>query len=370
MKYCIFLAHLMLFSGPAAAETLILRAEEDFTISAEINGALLRLRVDPGASGLLSLNPDAARRARLKPELQPTLPGYHGRTPRRAYAVVGPVRLEGRTSKLDAAIGGQRVPLRAIWFERKAVEGADGIISVAHLPFDKTLFQLAPHHSGHTDSVVDLDYTRYLGLHHRMKVAGDMVAVRLSLHEPDNVATAAAGALLSQDHGGAWIENSDRKVALSFGIVRPVRLMRLARPFVLSGVRADSIFVRLRDHRGHYLLPSELPSDPDEIVVTATNGGQPARLSLVIGRQQFSRCSSLSYEQDRRRLKLRCGPLLPQQVESLRRTHLKRSIGTWRFYLEARNVHSCLYPCCSRSCSRARHGSRNFGTEGRGGTSR
>ena len=81
--------------------------------------------------------------------------------------------------------------------------------------------------------------------------------------------------------------------------------MRFLRPLDFGFGRVDSVLVRTGDYRGGYALPAD-EADPDEIVVTAARAGQPARLNLILGAEEFSACSSLRYERARRSLALSC----------------------------------------------------------------
>lgn len=306
MPRAFILAAVFLWGSPAPAEAseLVLEASGGFLVQAEINGAALTLRVDPAASGFLLLNPDAAGRARIAPDTLRTPPGFPGLRFRKAFAKVGPVRLEGRSGRATASIGGAAVPLQAVWFERNAAEDADGVISPHHLPYDSVRFALAPPAPEETETGLDVEYGASPGLYHRLEVDGEEVAVQISLHKPQSLATAAAGAVIARHHSGAW-EGDDELGPVSFGVSRPVRLLALGDPVLLDGLSVHRFLVRTQDHRGSFLLPAEA-DDPDEILVTASLHSQPPRLTLVLGREQLAGCSSLTYDRRARRLAARC----------------------------------------------------------------
>ena len=293
--------------APDRPRMLVLDGAEGFVVPVSINGETLRLRVDPAASGLVVLNPDAAKRVRIEPDRLRTPPGFPGVRYRKAWARIGPVQLEGHAGRAAATIGGATVRLNAIWFERDVVEGADGTISVHHLPYDSVRFEFAAPLVGESETAIALEYGDSPGLYHRYTPGGEPVAVHISVHRPASVATAAAGAVIARAHDGRWAGADERRL-VSFGIVRPVRPMKLGAPLQIEDLAVDRFLVRTRDHRGDFDLPSDEPADPEEIVVTGALEGQPPRLSLVLGQDQLAACSSLTYRRAERRLAARCAP--------------------------------------------------------------
>jgi hypothetical protein len=103
--------------APLPPLDLVLDQQSGFVVPVEINGVELRLRVDPAASGLVVLNPAAARRAHLVPELAPPVPYIPGAQYRKAFARIGPVSLTGRTAETAALVYGRPASLRIIWFD-------------------------------------------------------------------------------------------------------------------------------------------------------------------------------------------------------------------------------------------------------------
>lgn len=296
-------------SAPAAASDLVVDAESGFIVRVAINGETLRLRVDPAASGFVILNPAAAERARLRPEIKPRNTHLPGAYPRLSYARIGPVGLTGRTSRTPLLIAGRPADLRIIWFDRDVIEGADGVISVAGLPFDRVTFRLAPARDGETAASLQLAYEAEIGLYYPYAVGERVVPIQFSIWRDDNMSTAAAGALIASAHAGAWRGDYARQT-VNFGIARPVRPLGLRRPIELGGLNVSQFLVRTGDYRGGYALPADA-ADPDEIVVTAAGNRQTVRLNLTLGRSQLSRCSALAFESATRRLTLHCTFNLP-----------------------------------------------------------
>lgn len=293
-------------SPPDPAETLTLDGASGYTVPLTVNGVTLRLRVDPGASGIVILNPAAAKLARLNPD-ELKIPLYEkGRMFRHAFARVGSVEIKGSAATRPALIAGRSLPLRFGWFRVDVVEGADGVISPEHLPYESVTFSLAAAHPDERKYEVSLDYARNIGLYHAFRAGDRVVPIQFSIWKEGNIGTAAAGARLAAALSGEW-QGTVTSRLIAFGISRPVRPMALGRPIDLGGFAVDRFLVRTADHRGDLRLPMDAPADPDEIIVTATSPSrQPERLQLILGRSQFAGCSSLRYERLPRAITLRC----------------------------------------------------------------
>lgn len=298
--------------APAAGETLTLDAAGGYIVPVSVNGATLRLRVDPAASGIVVLNPEAAKRARLNPdELQ--IPLYEkGRMFRHAFARVGSVEIKGSAATRPIVIAGYTSTVRFGWFHAEMIADADGVISPEHLPYDAVEFRSAAQPVGparprdERTYEIGVHYAENLGLYYPYPAQGRAVPVQFSLWKDGNVGTAAAGARLADALGGTWA-GPVTSSTIAFGISRPVRPMALARPMDVGGLAVSHFLVRTSDHRGSLRLPSDAPADPDEILITASSSSrQPERLQLILGRSQFSSCLSLVYERLRRRITLRC----------------------------------------------------------------
>ena len=274
--------------------TLTLPAESGFVVSARINDQPVLLRVETGYAGVV-LNPEVAARLGLRESMFEN------------DVRVGPVRVEGETAVVDLTVAGLTDSRRIIWFERSVTSGADGVINIADLPYESVRLQLAQ--ADASDRMVTLRTTPqvFWNLTHVQNVQGRDLTVRFLLGAPHSLLTAAAGAHLSQHHGGAWAGDAyEHPVALEVG--RPVRRMSFSRPLSLQGLMIDDALVRTSDLRGRYVLPSDAPADPDEIVVTGNAGRSRASLTVIVGRDHLSRCSSITYERSTRLLTLLCRP--------------------------------------------------------------
>jgi hypothetical protein len=192
MRLLRLLAPFLLFlPTPAAAADLVLEAGAHF-VEAQVNGQPVRLRVDPEASGYIILNPAAVQRAALRPSLT------------RAVTYIGPVRLTGRTKSTTVTIGARTDERRIIWMDRDAAADADGIISPADLPYDRVTLNLRPPAAGEQAFTLPMTYQRSAGLVHSLRIGEQEIGFKISTANSHTLATAAAGALIAAQQGGAW----------------------------------------------------------------------------------------------------------------------------------------------------------------------
>lgn len=279
--------------APALASELVLGPEGGHVVEGRVNHHPVRLRVDPETPGHVILNGDAAFRLRLFP------------TTRAAAVIIGPVRVEGASRPTPVTLGGITGIRRVVWTDRTVVDGADGVISPADLPYDRVTLRFRVSAADEQEFEFPMRFGRDLGLFHSLRLRSGMVHVRVSTSRSASLATAAAGALLVQEFGGGW-DGEARRMTIKYGVDRPVRPIRLDRPALLAGQPITDLLVRTRDHRGILSLPADAPADPDEVVVTAQIQRQPARFLVSLGLDWLSSCSSLTWDNNERRMTLRC----------------------------------------------------------------
>lgn len=263
----LFFAWLAFFLPAAAhAADLVVDAASNFTIDATINGQPVRLRVDPETSGYVILNPEAVARIGLR------------RSMLGSRTQIGPVRLTGSSKVAQVSIGGVSGERRVVWIDRPAVEGADGLIGPADMPYDRVTFTLGATRGGEAAFVVPMEFERSFGLYVPLTLGEHSFRFQFSLMKPHSLATAGAGAALASLHEGAWTSEALDQM-IEFGVVRPVRPMALRRPVELQRFRVGAFRVRTGDHRGNLALPPDPDADPDEVVVT---GGSRQRAAFVV----------------------------------------------------------------------------------------
>ncbi len=332
----------ILSTSPLQARDLILDQQSGFVIPVQVNGQTLRLRVDTGANGVIVLNPDVVQRLGLveapmdrnmaitmgigaPPRSGEIQSGIDGEVPMvdapttrtlaeheriRPFVQLGSLMAQGKFAIARASIGGRAGNMVFAWFERSAVADADGLISPAELPYDNVTLRLAPERANERTVTLAGQYTRLSGFSVPMPVQGRNLHVKLSAVETNSIATAAAGSVLAQAHRGSW-SGDLRRHNIALGVERPVRPMNLGRPFALGGrLRVSDFLVRVRDHGGNLPLPAarseEIRTDPDEVVVVAPGANQPVRFLLVLGQDQLSSCSSVTYRRRSVSLVMRC----------------------------------------------------------------
>jgi hypothetical protein len=328
----------LFWAAPARAADLALDRQSGFVVPVEVNGHVLRLRVDPGANGVIVLNPEAAERVGLREaslgrELARALgigmparggDDASGRTidqvpvnaaPSSRVAAaqaevsplvqLGPLLARGRFGMARLRAGGSESAKVFAWFESRAVEDADGVISPAELPYATVTFRLSEPRRGERSFTFNGRYTPLAGFVVPLAVRDYVVNVKLSVSEPNSIATAAAAAVIAQSHDGAW-SGEVRRHHIALGVMRPVRPLALGRAVPIAAMRVRSFLARFRDNGGDVRLPADVATDPDEIVVTGPGAAQPVRFLLVLGRDQLASCSSIVWQRRSVRLVARC----------------------------------------------------------------
>ncbi len=290
-RFAAFLFAWLSLAVPAMAAELRVTVDGNFLIGATINGHAVRLRVDPETSGYIILNAEAVARIGLR------------RSMIGSRAQIGPVRLDGSSKVAELSIGGVTGDRRMVWIDREMVAGADGLIGPADMHYDRVVFDLGPARAGEASFELPLEFARAGGLFFPLQLGEDLLRVHFSLIKPDSLATAAAGARLSELNGGQWA-GGPRDQLIHYGVSRPVRPLRLSRPVSLNGLLFSEFHVRTSDNRGDLTLPPDPDADPDEVVVTGSR--QRARFDLTLGLDRLRQCSRLVWDNLSRRMILHC----------------------------------------------------------------
>jgi hypothetical protein len=263
----------------------------DPVIDAVIAGVPVRLRVDLDAHDTIELNPATAARLPLKYDSG-------------VDVLVGRVLLTGWSAIAKVRIGTVERPLQVVQHGRICCEGVDGAIGPHLLPYGRVVWRNAAAPAP-TDAVAlvieDDDAT---GLSAPADRAAVGVRVRFAFDQALSGATASAGAILAKALDGQW-DGSPIQMPAAFGIKRPARVVRFARPVTLAGFRFDRLLVRTADFGGSERLPVD-PVSPDEIVVSHRLPRQEAWPAVTLGADRLARCAEIVFVAEPRSLMLRC----------------------------------------------------------------
>lgn len=257
-----------------------------------IGGVPARLRINPWAPAAPTLNPDFAARI-----------GLHGGL----FGVgvkVGTVKVKGDTSvtRLDFG-GGASFRRRVVWFERPYATGADAAVGPGGLPVDIVRFQLRAARPGERTVELPMVQQMFRPTFAELKVGDRTLRLLFDPLHDRTLATAGAGQALAATLG-AQLTGETGKAEIAFGIMRPVRALRLARPLVVGPLSIGELAVRVSDN-GTTAGIADADADPDEIVVTAKGGGD-RRDVIIIGNDQLGRCSSIVFDKLAKQIKLTC----------------------------------------------------------------
>jgi len=297
MIRCFAIAAALLLTAAAPPSELVVTG--DGVVPAIVNGVPGRIRIDPATPALPMLATGWAGRARLRPG--PFAFGY----------LVGPQQVDGVSAVARIAVGDNARPRkrRVGWTRLPYLTGADGVVGPGGLPQRVIRFVLRPSLPGErTVSLPLVDegglFGGWGGTYALIEVGGAPMRIRFDPHHPRTLATAGAGVRLAAAHDGR-IGGEVESLEIAFGIARPVRTLRLARPLAIGPLTLSTLGVRTADF-GNAAAIREEGGDPDEIVVTAGRRRNANRDRIALGADSLARCSSIVFDKRARQIRLTC----------------------------------------------------------------
>jgi hypothetical protein len=135
-------------------------------------------------------------------------------------------------------------------------------------------------------------------------VGGEPMRIRFNPNHPRTFATAGAGVRLAAALDGR-LAGETESVAIAFGVSRPVRTLRLARPLAVGPLSLSTLGVRTVDF-GNATAIREEDGDPEEIVVTGGGRRDTKRDRIALGADALARCSSIVFDKPARQVRLTC----------------------------------------------------------------
>lgn len=141
------------------------------------------------------------------------------------------------------------------------------------------------------------------GLCAETTIDGTVIPVIFTFDRSQTMVTASTGALLASVYGGrmsgeAW------EAKLEMGFNRPVRDMEFETPIAIGELLLRDVVVRTTDTGSTAGIPDK-EQDPNEIVVTAKGKQRPVH-GIFIGTASFTDCSRLSFDKERKEIRLSC----------------------------------------------------------------
>jgi hypothetical protein len=263
----------------------------DPVIGATLDNQRIRLRVDLSQNDMIEVS--IALAARLFGAFEPGNDIQVGRT-----------LLRGRVAPADLRLGGKPIPVTVAVHDGTDIGTADAVIGPEQLPYRVVRWRRAdaPPATGRLALPIEVsDATRLSA------AAPELPGVRLRFAPAEATsATAAAGVSLARVWGGSVAPERIR-IPLLFGIERPGRLMRFARPGTLASFPIAALPIRTFDFGGD--TPSLLPRPTvaaDEVLVSHPLPRQREWRAVTIGGDLLRRCAEIAYDRVTRMLTLSC----------------------------------------------------------------
>ena len=273
---------------------------DDKLIEVRIGDTPLILEVSAEAFGPITLNADVAERLQLRNEFKS---GW----------VYGPVAVETVGTWERVSFGRHTFDKPVVWAANPASAKADGIIGVHHLPHKRVTFELAATARSQVTHEFTLhriggDKDRRIGT--EVRVGKRRLLMIFSLDRDENLVTAPTANFLAATFDGGFVNGSDGIAVMGFGIERPTRSMRLARPIMLGKLVIDELAVRLEDYgkanRVGEIGEHDPQFQPDHITVSRRKVRNRPDLLTRVGRSQIAHCSRLTYDFAKLEIRLSC----------------------------------------------------------------
>lgn len=300
---CLIALACALDAQAALANNSVLIVDPDKSIRVDLNGRTLQVELQTGSADRLTLHPETVKRLAILPT------AFTGK----AHLAIGPTRLlTGYNQPARFTVEGAPQRARIFWFSDASGRTGDGSIGPWAIPHDRvsvplggpqaTLhrFPLLGSTKGASATIVAHD--------------GGQMALTFAVESKGRypLASAAAGAAIARAYDGVATDEVWQE-PIGFGVMRPVRLVRLGRPLVIGPFRFDAIAVRVRDRLDGWGAGDRLPrppspdDDPSEIIVTASSKKGPKPIfSFRIGRTALKQCSLLEYVKSVKEIRLSC----------------------------------------------------------------
>jgi hypothetical protein len=262
-------------------------------VEAVIAGQPVRLRFDLAAHAPVILTPAAAARLGLGGDLRngrkakvrrATLLTMAGRVTVRIPYTVETVGIDGVAQQIVVAVPPGLLS-----------EGEDGRIGPKALPYAEVRYQQRPPAGTDGETRLTLEAGNdFGGLYTPVRVGGETIKVEFAPAFRQSVGTAATGAILAGAVGGR-LEGPERMVRIVYDIERPVRLLRLDRPFPIAGLSVGQVLMRIQDWEGRHPRPADADVDPDDILVLVGRDPQRSNRFLSLGHEVTGGCASIAW---------------------------------------------------------------------------
>ena len=270
----------------------------DGIVPATLNGTPGRIRIDPAVPALPMLSTRWAGQAQLRPG-----PFAFG-------VLVGPQQIDGVTAvaRIGVGVGGEQRRRRVGWTRLPYIRNADGVVRAGRPAASGHPLRAPPLAAGRADGGAAHGErgrpVRRLGRHVRAgrcrrRAAAGPFRSPSSAHPRHR----RRGVRLAQAYEGR-VAGEAESVAITFGISRPVRALRLARPLEIGPLSLPVLGVRTADF-GSAAAIREENGDPDEIVVIGEARANP-RDRITLGADALARCSAIVFDKRARQVRLTC----------------------------------------------------------------
>jgi hypothetical protein len=272
-----------------AKTTLVIK--EGQPLDGKINGNPVRFKMKANGIAYPILNPDVASRLKLRSNIFSVV------------AVIGPVKVPGKTGVAKIEASGSSFKHRILWFERPTTTQASATLSPESVPQQVIRFELREPVAGEKLTRMPLvrkDFT----LNVVQTAGGQDIFVQFDPDLAKSMATAGAANVIGGEHGGQ-LSGATYSTPYYFGVERPLRTVQLATPFRIGPLSLSSFSARVSDLGAISNLP-DADLDPNEVLVTASRSKVKPIYRIILGADALENCSSITFDKPRKVIELSC----------------------------------------------------------------
>ncbi len=230
---------------------------------------------------------------------------------------IGPVKMLGFIMPSTVGFDGRIENAYVSWYRESSYEFGDGLAGPYALPAQNIRYTLADSQLGEvTQAFPLLSKWRWWLASTSLEINGKTVIFAFAPQFERTTVSAAVGALLAESHEGQF--TTERlTVAISHGVARPARELKLQTPLKFGTFRISSLLVRSTDYgdtseipRASDLKNSENSGDEEEGAITVTGRflkthGRKSYL-VYVGKDVLNHCSSITYKKPTKIIELSC----------------------------------------------------------------
>jgi hypothetical protein len=231
--------------------------------------------------------------------------------PQYIQSAVGSVKVRGQQRPAKISFDSRTDKKLVTWHQTDVHNFGEALAGPYAIPAPVIRFILRPTKPGETRFSMPLfsDGRREIAST-RMIIGKTKVYFAFAPHFETTLATAGAGSVIAQNHGGEFV-GDPKPVVVAFNVARPARPVQLKTPVAIGQIALSKLLVRSRDYGDtNAIKEAKSPNggEEDEILVQAKRKGTSPEYFVYVGNDLLKNCSSITYDKPGKTVTLSCLP--------------------------------------------------------------